>query len=198
MINKDSLEDLSYKSNLGKSLNNKLKKFNKNEVIEEIKDLIGFYQEKDLNKIDQNIVARIKSLESFLLKWDKNYPSSTLKHTANDILGIRYIINSYNDVDISNLKGNFKIVNMTNGKTNDDGYRGLHIYYEKDNFNYPIEIQFFTEYDAKFNSWLHDYVYKYHNNEYGIKLKELYDKGIIKNENDFRRELNVLLNSEKI
>lgn len=46
-----------------------------------------------------------------------------------------------------------------------------------------------------FNGWLHDYVYKYHNNEYGIRLKELYDKGIIKNENDFRKELNVLLNS---
>lgn len=49
--------------------------------------------------------------------------------------------------------------------------------------------------NAIFNGWLHDYVYKYHNNEYGIRLKELYDKGIIKNENDFRRELNVLLNS---
>lgn len=195
MLTENELSELSYESKLGKSLKNKLKKFNKNEVIEEIKDIIGFYQEKDLTKFDQNIIARIKSLESFLLKWDKNYPSSTLKHTANDILGIRYIINSYNDIDTNNLIGKFRIIDMTNGKAHDDGYRGLHIYYEKDNFNYPIEIQFFTEYDAIFNGWLHDYVYKYHNNEYGIRLKELYDKGIIKNENDFRRELNVLLNS---
>lgn len=41
----------------------------------------------------------------------------------------------------------------------------------KYDFNYPIEIQFFTKKDALFNGWLHDYVYKYHNNEYGIKLK---------------------------
>ena len=195
MINTKDLEELSYETKLGKSLKNNLSKFDKNEVVEEIKDLIGFYQKQDFEKYDKEMFLRIKSLESFLLKWDKNYPSSSLKHAANDILGIRYIVKDYSDIDVSNLVGKYRIVNMINGKTNDDGYRGLHIYYEKDNFNYPIEIQFFTEKDAIFNSWLHDFVYKYHNNEIGIKLRDLYDKNIIVNENDFRRELNVLLDS---
>ena len=155
-------------------------------------------EEKDFENIDKNMKYRIKSLQSFLLKYDKYYPATPLKIVTNDILGIRYIINSYNKIDTTSLSGNFKIIDMTKGKSNDDEYRGFHIYYEKDNFNYPIEIQFFTKKYALFNSWLHDYVYKYHNNEYGIKLKELYDKEIIQNENDFRRELNVLLNSEKI
>lgn len=91
------------------------------------------------------------------------------------------------------------VINVTliqpRSTANDDGYRGFHIYYEKNNFNYPIEIQFFTEFDAIFNGWLHDYIYKYHNNEYGIKLRKLYEEGKIINENDFRRYLNVLLDS---
>jgi hypothetical protein len=37
--------------------------------------------------------------------------------------------------------------------------------------------------------WLHKYVYKYEDNKIGIKLKELYDKGIIKNEEEFKEAL---------
>lgn len=42
----------------------------------------------------------------------------------------------------------------------DDGYRGVHVYYQKDNFHYPIEIQFNTYYDRQFNDWMHDKFYK--------------------------------------
>lgn len=37
--------------------------------------------------------------------------------------------------------------------------------------------------------WLHKYVYKYKDNTIGIKLKDLYNNGIIKNEDDFKEEL---------
>lgn len=33
---------------------------------------------------------------------------------------------------------------MSHGKANDDGYRGVHVYYQLDNFHYPIEIQYNT------------------------------------------------------
>jgi len=84
---------------------------------------------------------------------------------------------------------------MTNGKKNDDGYRGYHIYYKKSNYHYPIEIQFFTEKDYVFNMWLHKYVYKYMNNSIGIKLRELYDSGIINNEKEFEEEVEKCITS---
>lgn len=33
-------------------------------------------------------------------------------------------------------------------------------YYQKDNYHYPIEIQFNTYYDRQLNDWLHDKFYK--------------------------------------
>ena len=45
--------------------------------------------------------------------------------------------------------------------------------------------------------WLHKYVYKYENNAIGIKLKELYDEGIITNEDDFKERLKSVLHSSK-
>ena len=45
---------------------------------------------------------------------------------------------------------------MSKGKSNDDGYRGVHVYYQKDNKHYPIEIQFNTYSDRQLNDWLHD------------------------------------------
>ena len=41
--------------------------------------------------------------------------------------------------------------------------------------------------------WLHKYVYKYKDNEIGIKLKELYDENIINNEEEFKEELKNVL-----
>lgn len=140
MIEEKDLENLSYETKLNKSLKNTIHKFDKNELIEEIENMIGFYSEKDFESIDKNMKYRIKSLQSFLLKYDKYYPATPLKRVANDILGIRYIINSYSEIDTTSLSGNFKIIDMTKGKSNDDGYRGFHIYYEKDSFNYSIEI----------------------------------------------------------
>ena len=44
--------------------------------------------------------------------------------------------------------------------TANDGYRGVHVYYQKSGKHYPIEIQFNTLFDRQLNNWLHDYLYK--------------------------------------
>lgn len=52
------------------------------------------------------------------------------------------------------------IADMSHRKMDDDGYRGVHVYFQIDNSFYPIEIQFNTLYDRQINNWLHDYLYK--------------------------------------
>lgn len=49
---------------------------------------------------------------------------------------------------------------MSKGKAHNDGYRGVHVYFQLSNFHYPIEIQYNTYYDRQLNNWLHKYVYK--------------------------------------
>ena len=44
-------------------------------------------------------------------------------------------------------RGKIRIVDMSKEKENDDDYRGVHVYYQKGIFHYPIEIQFNTYYD---------------------------------------------------
>lgn len=79
---------------------------------------------------------------------------------------------------------------MRNGKANDDGYRGIHLYYQKSNRHYPIELQINTVKDRIFNDWLHQELYKYvSNNNIGIELRKKYDDGIITSLEDFKGEL---------
>ena len=53
-----------------------------------------------------------------------------------------------------------RVADMTGGKAKDDGYRGVHVYFQMSSFHYPIEIQYNTFYDRQLNNWLHKYVYK--------------------------------------
>lgn len=79
---------------------------------------------------------------------------------------------------------------MRNGKANDDGYRGIHLYYQKSNRHYPIELQINTVKDRIFNDWLHQELYKYvSNNNIGIELRKKYYDGIITSLEDFKGEL---------
>ena len=93
----------------------------------------------------------------------------------------------------------FRVADMTKGKATDDGYRGVHVYYQKSSKHYPIEIQFNTLYDRQLNNWLHDYLYK---KEYPIEIgkimRDKYEKGVIHSKNDFEEALkNVLSNCER-
>lgn len=180
-----SLDSVSYETKLGKNLKNTLRKFDRNELMEELKDYRLFLKKRKDILVDYTY--RIKSIQSINLKYDRYYPSKEINACFNDILGIRMIVENY-DIDIKNDK--IRHVDMSKGKKNDDGYRGYHIYYKKSNYHYPIEVQFFTERDYIFNMWLHKYVYKYKDNSIGIKLRELYDKNIIMTEEDFKEEFN--------
>ena len=93
----------------------------------------------------------------------------------------------------------FRIADMSSGKAVDDGYRGVHVYYQKSGKYYPIEIQFNTLFDRQLNNWLHDYLYK---KDYPIEteriLREKYESGLIRNEHEFKEVLNnVLSGSER-
>ncbi|WP_125154531.1 hypothetical protein [Clostridium rectalis] len=188
------LDKLSFKTTLGKSLKNTLRKFKKNELINDLENYIDFLN--DNVDLLQNYNYRIKSLQSILLKYDKYYPSKEVYGCFNDILGIRVIVDSYNNINLDSEL--VRCVDMTKGKSNDDGYRGYHIYYRRSNYHYPIEIQFFTNKDFKFNIWLHTYVYKYKDNDIGVKLRKMYDSDKINDKKDFERCLEyVLFNSKR-
>ena len=179
-----TLDAISYESKLGKNLKNTLRKVEREVLMEELNDYRLFLKKR--RRLLDKYTYRIKSLQSINLKYDRYYPAKEIGTCFNDILGIRIIVLDY-DIDLSDE--NIRHVDMSNGKKNDDGYRGYHIYYKKSNFHYPIEVQFFTKRDYTFNMWLHKYVYKYKDNMIGIKLKGLYDRGIIQNEDDFKEEL---------
>lgn len=178
------LDAISYETKLGKNLKNTLRKVEKKTLMEEINDYRLFLKKR--RRLLEGYTYRIKSLQSINLKYDRYYPTKEIGSCFNDILGIRVIVENYK-IDLTDE--NIKHVDMSNGKKNDDGYRGYHIYYKKSNYHYPIEVQFFTERDYIFNMWLHKYVYKYKDNTIGIKLKDLYDNGIIKSEDNFKEEL---------
>ena len=183
----DMLSDISYQSQLGKSLKNTLRKFNREELFEEINLLIMHFVEIS-DKINHE--HRVKSLQSCLLKYNKYYPSTPVEKAFNDILGIRIIVDDYNIVDNFDIPDIVKVADMRGGKANDDGYRAIHMHYQKDHLHYPIEIQFMTPHDRQFNEWMHIYVYKYiQNSNIGCVLRELYENKKIISEDDFRKEL---------
>lgn len=187
-LSQELLEELSYRSNLEKSLKKNIHYFDKNDVLNEMKIMTDWLWSLDcLEGIALDY--RIKSMESISNKYDRYYPDRQMRQVFNDILGFRAFCDSYSQV--LKLKSDiFRIVDMSKGKGHDDGYRGVHLYYQKDNFHYPIEIQFNTLYDRQLNNWLHDNVYKKnYPDSIGILLRDAYEKGNIRNEDDFMEVL---------
>lgn len=68
-------------------------------------------------------------MESILSKYDRYYPNTQTRKVFNDILGFRACCDSYDSV--LDLRENFRIADLSNGKANDDGYRGVHVYFQK-------------------------------------------------------------------
>ena len=137
---------------------------------------------------------RIKSFSSIEGKYNRYLNSELqIRKVFNDVLGFRGFCGSYEDVLAMDLSG-FRIADMSYGKANDDGYRGVHVYFQLDGRHYPIEIQFNTLYDRQLNNWLHDYLYKQgYPNAVGQKMREYYEQGVIRNENHFREVLDDVL-----
>lgn len=198
-LNLEILEKLSFESTLERNLKNNLHKFSKDTLFNEIISVIRFYEN---NEILDDIAAdyRIKSLDSCLRKYDKYYPNMTVEKVFNDILGFRIITDDYEPIFGDELPEHIRIVDIRNGKAVDDGYRGIHLYYQKSHKYYPIEIQINSYYDRQLNNWLHKYLYKYdYGNEVGKELRISYESGQIRNEREFEEALKrVLFNSKKI
>ena len=116
----------------------------------------------------------------------------------NDILEFRAFGDSYDQI-LDEDSSQFRIADMSSGKAVDDGYRGIHVYYQKSGKHYPIEIQFNTLFDRQLNNWLHDYLYKKtYPIEPGRIMREKYESGLIRNEHEFKEVLNnVLSGSER-
>lgn len=165
--------------------------------MKELFDMAEWYDEQFILE-EVALDYRIKSMESILSKYDRYYPSSQVRKVFNDILGFRAFCDSYDSV-LNLDKDKFRIADMSTGKAKDDGYRGVHVYFQKNSKCYPIEIQFNTLYDRQLNNWLHDYLYKksYPDNV-GVKLRNKYEAGDIRNEKEFKKELeNVLFSCKK-
>ena len=192
------LDSLSYKTNLAVSMKRTLRHFNKQDVLQDIRNAREWYNTQAIiYKLP--IDLRIKSIGSAELKFNR-YPDSTFSRVFNDILGFRSICSNYEEVISLETEEKIRIVDMSKGKKNDDGYRGVHVYYQKDNFHYPIEIQFNTYYDRQFNDWMHYLFYKRgYDDAIGRYLRKSYEDGKIRTVEEFKEVLaNVLSNSEKI
>lgn len=189
------LDALSYESKLNISLKKNLHYFDKNDLFLELISMTEWLDEQEL-LFDIALDYRIKSLDSIISKYDRYYPDHQTRKVFNDILGFRAFCDNYNDA-LALAGDKFRVADMSFGKANDDGYRGVHVYFQKDGKHYPIEIQFNTLYDRQINNWLHDYIYKKeYSQEIGYILRSEYESGNIRNENQFKEVLrNVLSNS---
>lgn len=194
-----TLHQLSCKSCLGKSLVNSLRRFDKAALFLELQEIIAFYQESDILD-DVDLDYRIKSIDSCERKYIKFYPEMRFEKVFNDILGFRMLLDSYEKLLVGEMPQYFRKVDMSQGKAKDDGYRGVHIYYQPTHFHYPIEIQANTYYDRQINNWLHKYLYKKgYDHAIGRTLRNLYECGKILNEKMFEEALqDVLSDCKKI
>ena len=182
------LNDLSFESKLGISLKSNLHYFDKTALFNELQNYCNFLDENEA--LSELILDyRIKSLDSIINKYERYYPDHQTRKVFNDVLGFRALCDNY--YEILNIKDDrFRIADMSSGKAIDDGYRGVHLYFQKNPRCYPIEIQFNTYYDRQLNDWLHEYVYKRnYSNDVGCKIRARYEIGEIKNIDEFKEVL---------
>lgn len=190
IINKDILEELSYTSALDRSL----KQISLRQT--SLTDILNDIQRYRSNYIDilvqENLVgSRFKSDDSIMRKYEKTLRNGGgFKQCFNDVLGFRLRLEEYPE----EFPEYFRVVDLRKGKQEDDGYRAIHLYFQRDNRAYPIEIQLWCGNDYQFNIWSHRYVYKYENNDVGKQLYLDYKNGLIISEADFLKRLKELEN----
>lgn len=191
------LDMLSFESHLEIPLKKNLHYFDKESLIEELIAMTEWLDEQELLS-EIALDYRIKSLDSILMKYERYYPDHQTRKVFNDILGFRAFCDSYEQI-LEEKSPQFRIADMTKGKSVDDGYRGVHVYYQKSGRHYPVEIQFNTLFDRQLNNWLHDNLYKKNYSiETGKIMRDKYESGFIRNEHEFKEVLNnVLFDSER-
>ena len=187
------LGELSYKSKLGINLKKNLHYFDKEALFEEQIKVNEWYDDGE-SLHDLALDYRIKSVQSAILKYNRYYPDHQARKVFDDLLGFRSLCDNYDDIFDLKTFPELRVADMSNGKANDDGYRGVHVYYQLDGSHYPIEIQYNTYYDRQFNNWLHKYIYKKSfNNEVGLQLRKMYESAKILTEQDFKEALKHVL-----
>ncbi len=193
----EKLEELSYHSHLGIRLKKNLHYFDKDSLFRELDEVNAWYDSCDgLHDIVTDY--RIKSIQSARLKYERYYPDHQMGKVFNDMLGFRALCDNYEDVLQLSACENIRVADMSMGKANDDGYRGIHVYYQLSSYHYPIEIQYNTYYDRQLNNWLHKYVYKRdYGNKIGCILRKEYEDGKIRTEKEFVEVQNHVLSDSK-
>lgn len=187
-IPKETLDLLSYQSTLGRSL----KQISLRETpLERIMDDIAKYRMGYIDiLVQENLIgSRFKSDDSILRKYQKTLATNGgFKQCFNDVLGFRLRFDQYP----TEFPDYYRVVDLRKGKLVDDGYRAIHLYYQRDNLAYPIEVQLWCGDDYYFNIWSHQYVYKYKSPQTGKQLYTEYQNGQIKNEKEFLNRLQEL------
>lgn len=163
-LSEDILADISYTSRFTQSLKTiSLRKTPLEEILLDVDEYRAKYAQKIV--FQNNIIgSRFKSRDSILRKYHKTLNSGGgFKQCFNDVLGFRLHFSSYPD----SFPDYFRIVDLRSGKQVDDGYRAIHLYYQRDSHSYPIEVQLWCGEDYLFNIWSHKWIYKYVNPEIG-------------------------------
>lgn len=180
-IPKETLDMLSFQSNLGRSL----KQISLRDTpLELILEDISRYRSSYIDAfVQENLIgSRFKSDDSIMRKYQKTISAGGgFKQCFNDILGFRLRFEEYPET----YPDYFRVVDLREGKKVDDGYHAIHLYYQRDNLAYPIEVQLWCAKDYLFNLWSHQYVYKYKQAELGKRLYEEYANNLIGTEREF-------------
>jgi ppGpp synthetase/RelA/SpoT-type nucleotidyltranferase len=119
---------------------------------------------------DIDFTYRFKDEVSIIKKFSNQTITKQTYKIANDILGMRFVLKATQD-ELQQLALQFKakcptntdictISDLSEGKSNDDGYKAIHIYIRPNNKVFPIEIQLWTRTNALLNEYLHDNIYK--------------------------------------
>lgn len=184
-ISKEILDILSYKSTLDRSLKQISLKHTPLELI--LEDISRYRSSYIDVLVQENLIgSRFKSDDSIMRKYEKTIRTDGgFKQCFNDILGFRLRFENYPE----KYPEYFRVVDLRKGKKIDDGYHAIHLYYQRDNLAYPIEVQLWCGKDYLFNIWSHQYVYKYKEPEIGRHLYKEYVENLIINEQDFIERL---------
>lgn len=140
------------------------------------------------------------SIQSAMLKYDRYLNANRPAYKVfDDLLGFRLLCANYSDILNLSTEEHIRIIDMSQGKSVDDGYRGVHLYFQLSNFHYPIEVQFNTDHDRQFNDWLHKYIYKKdYSSEVGRQLRVLHEQEKIINEIQFKEALKNVSDSKTL
>lgn len=185
----DILENISHTSKFTQSLKTiSLRKTPLRDILDDIEIYRNEFALKLVTQ-DNIIGSRFKSEDSIMRKYEKTLRTGGgFKQCFNDVLGFRLHFHEYPDV----FPDYFRVVDLRKGKQIDDGYRAIHLYYQRDSHSYPIEVQLWCGEDYQFNIWSHKWIYKYLEPQIGKALYDFYQKGDIRTEEDFVSRLTSL------